>query len=114
MGSFGFCREELGLILRRVCVGFVEIWVGLWSVERHMEPPKGILASLWNFIRFLPFFIGLLLLGTIKGGHCQFWFLVSRLFCFSLVPVILLFLAVLLFFTQFGCAGKHLISFPVF
>uniref|UniRef100_A0A7N0VA63 Uncharacterized protein n=1 Tax=Kalanchoe fedtschenkoi TaxID=63787 RepID=A0A7N0VA63_KALFE len=32
-----------------------------------MEPPKGVLASLWNFIRFLPYFIGLLLLGTIKG-----------------------------------------------
>ncbi|EXC31402.1 hypothetical protein L484_017685 [Morus notabilis] len=32
-----------------------------------MEPPKGIWASLWNFIRFLPYFIGLLLLGHIKG-----------------------------------------------
>ncbi|KAJ7974712.1 Steroid nuclear receptor, ligand-binding [Quillaja saponaria] len=32
-----------------------------------MEPPKGILASLWNFIRFLPYFTGLLLLGIIKG-----------------------------------------------
>nr|GMC97342.1 uncharacterized membrane protein At3g27390-like [Ipomoea batatas] len=32
-----------------------------------MEPPRGFLASLWNFIRFLPYFIGLLILGTIKG-----------------------------------------------
>uniref|UniRef100_A0A2N9F6N3 Uncharacterized protein n=1 Tax=Fagus sylvatica TaxID=28930 RepID=A0A2N9F6N3_FAGSY len=32
-----------------------------------MEPPKGVLASLWNFICFLPFFNGLLLLGVIKG-----------------------------------------------
>jgi hypothetical protein len=32
-----------------------------------MEPPKGVLASLWNFICFLPFFSGLLLLGIIKG-----------------------------------------------
>ncbi|KAJ7970722.1 Steroid nuclear receptor, ligand-binding [Quillaja saponaria] len=32
-----------------------------------MEPPKGILASLWNFICFLPYFTGLLLLGSIKG-----------------------------------------------
>ncbi|KAF3444526.1 hypothetical protein FNV43_RR14218 [Rhamnella rubrinervis] len=32
-----------------------------------MEPPRGIPASVWNFIRFLPYFIGLLLLGTIKG-----------------------------------------------
>ncbi|KAF8390560.1 hypothetical protein HHK36_025087 [Tetracentron sinense] len=32
-----------------------------------MEPPKGVWASLWNFIWFLPFFIGLLLLGFIKG-----------------------------------------------
>ncbi|KAK4783118.1 hypothetical protein SAY86_007492 [Trapa natans] len=32
-----------------------------------MEPPRGVLSSVWNFIRFLPYFIGLLLLGTIKG-----------------------------------------------
>lgn len=32
-----------------------------------MEPPKGFLAWLWNFICFLPYFIGLLLLGIIKG-----------------------------------------------
>ncbi|GMI99115.1 hypothetical protein like AT5G40640 [Hibiscus trionum] len=32
-----------------------------------MEPPQGFLATLWNFICFLPYFIGLLLLGTIKG-----------------------------------------------
>ncbi|KAL2320216.1 hypothetical protein Fmac_029185 [Flemingia macrophylla] len=32
-----------------------------------MEPPTGFYASLWSFIRFLPFFIGLLLLGNIKG-----------------------------------------------
>ncbi|KAL6507285.1 hypothetical protein OROGR_023480 [Orobanche gracilis] len=32
-----------------------------------MEPPRGLWASLWNFIRFLPFFIGLLILGFIKG-----------------------------------------------
>ncbi|KAL3640075.1 hypothetical protein CASFOL_015043 [Castilleja foliolosa] len=32
-----------------------------------MEPPRGLWASLWNFIRFLPFFIGLLILGIIKG-----------------------------------------------
>lgn len=32
-----------------------------------MEPPRGVLASLWNFIIFLPFFAGLLLLGLIKG-----------------------------------------------
>ncbi|XP_045795334.1 uncharacterized membrane protein At3g27390-like [Trifolium pratense] len=32
-----------------------------------MEPPSGFCASLLSFIHFLPFFIGLLLLGTIKG-----------------------------------------------
>ncbi|KAL5793306.1 hypothetical protein ACOSP7_001900 [Xanthoceras sorbifolium] len=32
-----------------------------------MEPPKGFWASLWNFICFLPYFIGLLLLGITKG-----------------------------------------------
>ncbi|XP_061341859.1 uncharacterized membrane protein At3g27390 isoform X1 [Gastrolobium bilobum] len=32
-----------------------------------MEPPTGFCASLSSFFRFLPFFIGLLLLGSIKG-----------------------------------------------
>ncbi|XP_048139544.1 uncharacterized membrane protein At3g27390 isoform X2 [Rhodamnia argentea] len=32
-----------------------------------MEPPRGVLTSLWHFICFLPYFTGLLLLGTIKG-----------------------------------------------
>ncbi|XP_022934971.1 uncharacterized membrane protein At3g27390-like isoform X2 [Cucurbita moschata] len=32
-----------------------------------MEPPRGFLSRLWSFIRFIPFFVGLLLLGTIKG-----------------------------------------------
>ncbi|KAM1058517.1 hypothetical protein ACFX2B_023148 [Malus domestica] len=32
-----------------------------------MEPPRGVLATLWNFICFLPYFIGLLILGSIKG-----------------------------------------------
>ncbi|KZV57456.1 hypothetical protein F511_35254 [Dorcoceras hygrometricum] len=32
-----------------------------------MEPPRGLWASLWNFIWFLPYFIALLILGFIKG-----------------------------------------------
>ncbi|WVZ07828.1 hypothetical protein V8G54_021174 [Vigna mungo] len=32
-----------------------------------MEPPTGFCASLGSFFRFLPYFIGLLLLGNIKG-----------------------------------------------
>ncbi|XP_031405550.1 uncharacterized membrane protein At3g27390-like isoform X1 [Punica granatum] len=32
-----------------------------------MEPPRGVLASIWNFVCFLPYFVGLLLLGNIKG-----------------------------------------------
>lgn len=32
-----------------------------------MEPPRGALAKIWNFICFLPYFIGLLLLGNFKG-----------------------------------------------
>ncbi|CDP16635.1 unnamed protein product [Coffea canephora] len=32
-----------------------------------MEPPRGFFASLWSFICFLPYFIGLLILGFIKG-----------------------------------------------
>lgn len=39
----------------------------VYSLQLDMEPSKGVLASLWNFICFLPFFIGLLLLGIIKG-----------------------------------------------
>lgn len=38
-----------------------------------MEPPKGILATVWNFICFLPFFIGLLLLGIVKGAFICPW-----------------------------------------
>lgn len=34
----------------------------------NMEPPRGFWASLWDFICFLPFFIGLLILGFIKGA----------------------------------------------
>lgn len=37
-----------------------------------MEPPTGILASLWQFILFIPYFTGLLLLGVIKGNKFQF------------------------------------------
>ncbi|RAL46907.1 hypothetical protein DM860_005186 [Cuscuta australis] len=33
-----------------------------------MEPPRGFLASLCNFIRFLPYFIALLILGFLKGS----------------------------------------------
>lgn len=32
-----------------------------------MEPPKGFWATLWSFLCFLPFFLGLLLLGIVKG-----------------------------------------------
>ncbi|XWS32694.1 hypothetical protein CRYUN_Cryun22dG0011900 [Craigia yunnanensis] len=45
-----------------------------------MEPPKGFLATLWNFICFLPYFIGLLLLGTIKGIiFCPLIFLIMTI-----------------------------------
>ncbi|XP_071734967.1 uncharacterized membrane protein At3g27390-like [Rutidosis leptorrhynchoides] len=32
-----------------------------------MEPPRGFFLYLWNFICFLPYFIGLLLVGFLKG-----------------------------------------------
>ncbi|KAF8104328.1 hypothetical protein N665_0174s0014 [Sinapis alba] len=32
-----------------------------------MEPPTGILSSLWRFILFIPYFTGLLFLGVLKG-----------------------------------------------
>ncbi|MQL78713.1 hypothetical protein Taro_011142 [Colocasia esculenta] len=40
----------------------------LRSFHEGMEPPRGFWVSLWNFICFLPFFVGLLLLGIIKGA----------------------------------------------
>ena len=49
-----------------------------------MEPPTGFSASLLSFIRFLPFFIGLLLLGTTKGKMAMdlFFVLLEFFFCF--------------------------------
>ncbi|KAK3006964.1 hypothetical protein RJ639_016004, partial [Escallonia herrerae] len=45
--------------------------VGGWRIKEErvldMEPPRGVWASLWNFIWFLPYFVGLLILGVIKG-----------------------------------------------
>ncbi|KAJ3675476.1 hypothetical protein LUZ60_004518 [Juncus effusus] len=38
-----------------------------------MEPPRGFWATLWRFLRFLPFFFGLLLLGIIKGAILFPW-----------------------------------------
>lgn len=38
-----------------------------------MEPPSGIRASAWSFFKFLPFFLGLLLLGIIKGALLFPW-----------------------------------------
>ncbi|KAL9256335.1 putative membrane protein [Drosera capensis] len=32
-----------------------------------MEPPRGVLSSLLQFLRFLPFFVGILLVGSLKG-----------------------------------------------
>lgn len=49
-----------------------------------MEPPQGFWATLWSCLRFLPFFLGLLLLGIIKGRFILslFTFLSYRsLFC---------------------------------
>jgi hypothetical protein len=33
-----------------------------------MEPPSGFWASLLSFLKFLPYFCGLLILGFIKGA----------------------------------------------
>ncbi|OAY86031.1 putative membrane protein [Ananas comosus] len=38
-----------------------------------MEPPSGFWATLWSFLRFLPFFVGLLLLGIVKGALICPW-----------------------------------------
>ncbi|XP_047310690.1 uncharacterized membrane protein At3g27390-like [Impatiens glandulifera] len=45
-----------------------------------MEPPNGFFSSLWNFICFLPYFIGLLILGLIKGVVvCPFTFVIMTI-----------------------------------
>ncbi|KAA8530155.1 hypothetical protein F0562_004864 [Nyssa sinensis] len=55
-----------------------------------MEPPRGFLASLWNFICFLPFFIGLLILGFIKGIIlCPLTFLIITIGNFAIIVVLL-------------------------
>ncbi|KAJ0972826.1 hypothetical protein J5N97_020785 [Dioscorea zingiberensis] len=42
-----------------------------------MEPPRGFLASVWRFFYFLPFFLGLLILGIVKGALlCPLIFLI--------------------------------------
>lgn len=55
-------------------MGFLWLWekrsVWIQKLKKPMEPPRGFLASLWSFICFLPYFIGLLILGLIKG-QCQ-------------------------------------------
>uniref|UniRef100_A0A1D1YR33 Putative membrane protein At3g27390 n=1 Tax=Anthurium amnicola TaxID=1678845 RepID=A0A1D1YR33_9ARAE len=40
----------------------------LGSSGQIMEPPRGFWASIWSFFCFLPFFVGLLLLGIVKGA----------------------------------------------
>ncbi|KAE8661615.1 Detected protein of confused Function [Hibiscus syriacus] len=40
--------------------------------RENMEPPKGFLATFCNFICFLPYFFGLLLLGIIEGHSGAF------------------------------------------
>lgn len=47
----------------------------IWIAK--MEPPSGFWATLWSFLRFLPFFVGLLLLGIVKGVS----FFLSLVFC---------------------------------
>ncbi|XP_022154178.1 uncharacterized membrane protein At3g27390 [Momordica charantia] len=94
-----------------------------------MEPPRGFLSWLWNFICFIPFFLGLLLLGAIKGVilcplicllmvagisgiilglwpmHC-FWTYYSILSAQQLGPVLKIFLC-------FGALPIPLILWPV-
>lgn len=57
-----------------------------------MEPPRGLWASLWNFIRFLPYFIGLLILGFFKGlYYFLFIFYLFPAFTVVLYPYIVMF-----------------------
>ncbi|WOL01332.1 hypothetical protein Cni_G10048 [Canna indica] len=45
-----------------------------------MQPPKGFCATFWSLLYFLPFFLGLLLLGIIKGALlCPFVCLIMTL-----------------------------------
>ncbi|CAM8898493.1 unnamed protein product [Rhodiola kirilowii] len=73
-----------------------------------MEPSKGVLASLWNFICFLPYFIGLLLLGTIKG--LVFCPLVCLIMSFGVSGIILGLLPAHFFWTLFSILSSKQLS----
>jgi hypothetical protein len=76
----GGCGGKLGSWL--VVVGFKVL---------AMEPPRGFRDSALSFLKFLPYFIGLLILGVIKGVMLlkslgSFWYLgfFDGRVCFSL------------------------------
>ncbi|KAJ8531103.1 hypothetical protein K7X08_025834 [Anisodus acutangulus] len=77
-----------------------------------MEPASGFLASLCNFICFLPYFFGLLILGSIKGAIlCSFILLIVTIgnsaIILSLWPLHLFYTYYCLLRTkQFGAALK--------
>ncbi|KAG6412790.1 hypothetical protein SASPL_125479 [Salvia splendens] len=87
-----------------------------------MEPPTGLWASLWNFIRFLPFFIGLLILGLLKG--IVMFPVIFLIITFGISVIILGLLPIHCFYTyycvlstkQFGPGLKLMLYFciPVF
>ena len=62
-------------------MGALEENSSLWTSPRKlpMEPPTGFWASLLSFLKFLPYFCGLLILGFIKGDlqFCFFSLLIS-------------------------------------
>ncbi|CAH9123190.1 unnamed protein product [Cuscuta epithymum] len=65
-----------------------------------MEPPRGFFASLWNFTCFLPYFIGLLILGVLKGAIlCPFVLVIITV---GNTAVILGLLPVHLFYTYYS------------
>ncbi|XP_055805299.1 uncharacterized membrane protein At3g27390 [Solanum dulcamara] len=84
-----------------------------------MEPPRGFLASVWNFICFLPYFIGLLILGVLKGVIlCPFIFIIvtvgNSALILGLWPVHLFYTFYCLWSTkQLGPALKSLLSICV-
>lgn len=87
--------------------------------EREMEPPWGLWDSLWNFIRFLPFFIGLLILGVLKG--ITMFPVIFLIITFGISVIILGLLPIHCFYTyycilstkQFGPGLKLVVCFCI-
>jgi hypothetical protein len=95
LGGIGFgCRSRRDALVVRIggCGGKLGSWLVVVGFKvLAMEPPRGFWDSASSFLKFLPYFIGLLILGVIKGDMllkslASFWYLgfFDGCVCFSL------------------------------